>query len=340
MAERVGEVSVQVDTLTTLGVMPRTPADEALVMLTKAAKLAKSAGLLDHAERVLYNLATQYFFLYGDQKLAIEHFSEAAALAHQSGNANSESRALATSITQRSQLGNLQEIEKLIASLHQLNENAQVTGTPVFWLRIGEALLYQSRGEFLEAAKRYKAIQEEIKSTGDLQVLGLVEIYLGEVLIELGKFNEAESVLQEAVEIIDQRELWGVWPRCILVRNHARKGEFERAHRLLTEACEQEKSLHHRIFDTMLRLTAEIELAIAEENWAEASDAIEALLPILEEKEIRWWRTYILYVWGKAQFERDETEAQENGRNLLQEALGEFEDMGAPGYVDMVSNLL
>ena len=90
MAERLGAIDVQADTLTTIGILPDQDPDETLAALRKAVELAESADLLQIAFRAYHNLGVMTGVMLGDMHLAREIFVRAAELARKAGNISEE----------------------------------------------------------------------------------------------------------------------------------------------------------------------------------------------------------------------------------------------------------
>jgi tetratricopeptide (TPR) repeat protein len=341
MAERVGAVDVQVDTLATKGVLRNLTTEEAMMIFKQAIELAESAGLLFHAARAHGNFAAIYAEHIGDVSSAIEHSQKAAELCRRMGNKAMEIVCASRVINGKILKGNLAEAENQLAALRDLLDATSDPGPSEFELKSVEGYLFYVRGELLEAAELAREVQRGARDAGSLQWLSNANLDLGIVLLEMSEEDEAETALLEAVELYDKAS-WkgGAQPRSILTMKFAQQGDFQEAHRWLNEARERETEQGSQFFETLFRLIAERRLAVAERNWPEAWEAFEEFMRMVEKSGIRWYRARALREWGEAHLTRREPGDEERAQELLLESQTEFEEMGAPIYAAQVKEIL
>ena len=169
--------------------------------------------------------------------------------------------------------------------------------------------------------------------------------WLGFMLREAGRLEEAEHALLEAIPLND-RFRPDVWVRCNLSAVYSRQGRLPEARNLLDEA--RAKAGLQPGFEDELRLqTAEARLAVAEKRPAEALAAYEAVAQARGRMGFRWDRACTLREWAEAYLSRrsspsgnNEPGDRERALALLREALSEFEAMDAPGWAAQVSERL
>jgi tetratricopeptide (TPR) repeat protein len=341
MAERVGAIDVQVDTLITKGLLPDLPIEEALKILEQAIELAESAGLLYHASRAHNNFATISAFQGGNLSTGLKHYQQGAELARKMGSASYELFCAANATYVKILLGNLDEAEEELVVQHQLLEAVHDLGTSELNYKSADAYLSRYRGELEEAIQKLRTLRHEAEVAGDLQALSYIDLNLGEIYLEVGEEDEAESILLEAMELYDRLLfIGGVATRSMLSVKESQMGNFVEAHRWLDEAREREAEVRSNFLDTLWRLFAEAHLAAAEGNWPEAWVAFESFMEIVEKSGMRWYRAQALREWAEAHLARAEPGDEERARDLFLESQGEFDDIGAPFYAAQVKEIL
>jgi predicted ATPase len=337
MAGPLGAARVQAEALTTLGILPGLPYEEAVSVLTRAVEVAESAGLLDQAARAHNNLGVQL----NDAQAAREHFLRAAELARQRGEILGELCYACNAAIRSIVLGDLVEVEEMLPSLRQLLDAAETPGVAALWFGSLEAWLFRCRGELMEAIAKLQALRTEARAAGDLQwlrelSLRLAEIYLWE---EVEEEEEIEAILQEILDL-------GEWSmrilgraRCLLSVQRARQGKPAAARHLLAAAHEQAAGQAGSFVESWLSW-AEAHLALDDGYWPEALAAFEAGVDALGCGKWRWYRARTLIDWAEAHLARGESGDHERAQELLREAEAEFEAMGAHGYVKRVKGRL
>ncbi len=339
LAERLGAVEIQADSLNTIALFPHLPLDEQFDNLIKAIELTEGAGLWRAASRAHNNISLLYGFSKGDISSAIQHLFQAANLDHKMGLAEEELFSACNAASWNLVLGKLGEVNEQVIALRQLQESAQVIGISFWMLKTLEAALVYYRGELAEAAKQLKSIRTETKSSGNIQILSFVDVNLGEILSDIGNLNEAEAILIEAIELGDQSGE-GVWPRLTLAQVHAKRGAIDEIKCLLDEARKVEIAWGRRFLDTVCRMGIEAELAWAKGHWSESQAAFESMITILTESGWRWMKVRALQGWANAHLARGQPGDRQKAREWLHKALIEFKDMGASGFVRIIKDQL
>jgi tetratricopeptide (TPR) repeat protein/predicted Ser/Thr protein kinase len=341
MAERVGAVDVQVDTLITKGLLPDLPTEETVMILEKAIELAEPAGLLYHASRAHNNLGVLITFRALNFYSGLEHFRQAAELSRKIGNVAFELFCATNATSNKLWLGYLDEAEEELSVQNQMLEAIYDPGPSELNLKEAEVRLIRFQGEIEEAIRRYRELRHEAQTVGDLQSLSGIDFNLGVMLLEVGEGDEVEAVLLEALDLFDRVGwLGGAAVRGLLSMSQLQRGRLEEAHRWLREAQEKENELGLGVFDTFWRLVAERRLAVAERDWSEAWGAFESSIVIAEKSGMGWYRAQALREWAEAHLARAQPGDEEHARELLLESQAEFEDMGAPIYAAQVQEIL
>jgi tetratricopeptide (TPR) repeat protein len=334
MAERLGAVKVQAEALSTLGILPGLPRDEAVAALARAVELAESAGLLDQASRAHNNLA----LLLEDQRASRDHLLRAAELARQQGAVGDELLLAVNAAGTAIELGDLAAAVNELQSLRPLLDAVPASSQGARVFRELEAQVPRYRGELAEAIARLRSLQAEARAAGDLQALAGWDLALALLWTweQFGEEEEVEATLQEALELSKRGWPTAVPARCLISIRRSLQGDIAEARRLLFEA--REKADDHggfAVWDFFLFVT-EAHLALAEGRWPEALAAFEATADSFSRRQQRWDRARILIDWAEAHLARGESRDRERAGELLREAEAEFEAMGAPLYVRRV----
>jgi len=346
MARRLGALEVEAEALATLGILPDQPPEAAVSALTRAVELAESAGLLPQARRAHNNLAAILQEPLADFRAAQEHLQRAAELSRQTGSVEGEIVALSNLEGLLLLTGDLERAEALAPALNQLLDESANPGPAAAGMRINEALRFRYRGELAEAIRRLQACQGEARQRGEAEHLFLAGNSLAEALLEsrilpgLSGVGEAsgesaaqiEAALAETIEIGDQKVRAGsVWPRCLLGAWRACQGRVQDARGAVAEAREMAGARLTPLDEARL-LWAEAGIAAAENRWAEALAALEAVTGLFDRLGMRWWWARALYRWAEAYISRGEPADLERARALQREAQAAFEELHIPRY--------
>jgi tetratricopeptide (TPR) repeat protein len=338
MAERLGAARVQAEALTTLGILPGQPHEEAVAALTRAVELAESAGLLDQAARAHNNLGAVQI----DPEAAREHFLRAAELDQQRGEVGSGLFSTCNAARCSLMLGDLAAVEEALPSLRQLLDAAEKPGTAARWLRWLEVILLRRQGQLEKAVQGLRSRRTEARAAGDLQALSGVDLQTVEVFVweEVGEGEELEAIAAELLDLGERGMETAIPAGCMLSVQRARQGELAAAHRLLAQAHEQAAEQGGLVRWEPFLWWAEAHLALAEGHWPQALAAFEAAVELLSRTNWRWYRARILIDWAEAHLARGEPGDPERALELLREAEAEFEAMGAFPYVERIRRRL
>ncbi len=352
MAERLGAVSVEADTLATLGILPDQPAEEVLSSLARAVELAESAGLLEIGVRAYHNLGAMTKEHGGDLRAAGEHFFKAAELARQRGSAQEELLSLGSAADVSLHRGELIAAEETLSRMEQLVQTIRDPESLCHGLWGIQATLLERQGEWAQALTMWRDFYQTTRERGDLQgVLGAT-ISLAYARLEMDRLGvsgpgearasglaEAERMLIEAMETGERGIGAGAWPYCLLSTLHACQAHFEEARRVLDEARTRTSAKSPQ-WDALWVTTAEARLAAAEQRWAEAMAAFETAAGSTARLGLRWLWAILLQDWAEAHVGRGEPTDLERAQALLREARAAFHEMNSPYYAGLVDSRL
>jgi serine phosphatase RsbU (regulator of sigma subunit)/tetratricopeptide (TPR) repeat protein len=351
MAERLGAVDVQADTLTTIGILPDQPADATLSALRKAVELAESADLLQIAFRAYHNLGIMTGVFEADLQRARGYLVRAAELSHRRGSVSEE---LVSQLSVRGytiNLGELAAAEAHGAELEALVATLPDPETAFLEIEASRPWLLSLKGEWSEALEMLRQILPEARRRGNLQTLGGMCNLLAELQMELDRLGklegearlaalaEAEAAVREAMETGAVAEKDEVGSLCQLSTLHARRDQREEAHRLLTEAQEKARKRSTAWTEQSLQHAAR-SLAEAEGRWADALALTERMAAFEARLGRRWHWARILMDWAAIHARLGEPTDLQRAQALLREARNAFAEMGATGYADEAAKRL
>lgn len=337
LAQRLGAVGVEADTLSTYGLVLDRLGDRpaALIAHEQAVRLAEAAGLLSIEARARNNLA--HFI--DDPHAALGQMNRAAELARQMRTPAAELFYQSFVARFAMSLGEFATAEAALRQMRQLLKEVVDPGPATFQYNLTEAYLLHCRGQWQEAAGRLRQVGAEVRQREDwINVLNADE-YLVEVLVELGEWDEARNVAHEALDLEEGGLGDGAEPRWWLSIIDANFGQIEEARRLLAEAqgrAGAQPNTSVRIF----LLTAQARLQVAEREWSQALAAYEALAAFLNTRGLRWSRAHSRIGWADVYVARGAPGDRDRARALWGEALSEFEAMHLPRFVALVRERL
>jgi serine phosphatase RsbU (regulator of sigma subunit) len=342
MAEHLGAVDVQADTLATLGILPNMPRDEVLPALRKAVELAESAGLLEIAVRANHNLGAMTAGLLSDDQAARGYYWRAVELARLRGLAAEELFSLSLAIGVSLNLGELAVVDRELTGMERLAKTLPDPEKAQLQIHLLQALLLRFRGDHKAALELFRLAQAEARQRSDLQMLLGVDEELGWLFLELEHegeqvdWAEVEAVLTESIEISERGLGDRVWPYCRAVAVRARQGRIEEARQLLAQVREKAAALP-TIWHDMAVAVAIAELATAENRWAEAIAATEDIAGYTLKTHRRWLWARTLRDCADLHVSRGETTDLQRAQALLREARAVFEEIGATAYAATVN---
>ena len=334
MAERQGATKIQAESLITWALFDKVPTDEAIAALERAVELSKADLLPEQEARAHNNLALWVGVYRGQIGSARQHLRRAQELARKTGQVASElfytSNEVSWAITQ----GELPYAEVEIVRLSRLSEEASLSGTAALVFRRLEGDLWDARGQLEAAIERYREILAEARAGGLLQDVWATSTSLGETLIEIGKLQEAEAALLEAITIGDKIGIPG-WARLLMSRLHSKGGDRDQSRHFLQEA-ELKMAQRPAALETANTALARAELDRLEGRWEEAWSHFESHLDQMAAMGLRLGHAQGMRGWAEAYLARGEPDDPARARELLAKARAEFENMGAAGYVDKI----
>ncbi len=335
MARRVSDRQVEADALTTLGIVPSLSTEEAIAALEQAIKIAQQEKLLREESRAHNNLAIILDLDKADFQSGREHYLKAAKIAREMGDLNGELFAYNNAISNTITLGDLSEAEDMLTHGRELYEQLVDPGA-AGENYLGAVSYHQfEKGQLERAASGRRPLLEEAMESGSAFDLVGHSFFLGLILIELAEYEEAAAVLGKAIISADEAGWIRDGTRSAMVVVLARQGLVERARNLLDEA----QAIHAerpRAFPALLLDGSQANVLAAEGRWEDTFEAFKETTAKLAEVGFRTYHAAALRDWAEAHLARDEAADSERAIELYREALEEYEEMGATGWIERV----
>ena len=351
MAERLGAIDVQADTLTTIGILPDQDPDETLAALRKAVQLAESADLLTIAFRAYHNLGVMTGVLLGDMQLARDTFVRAAELSHKAGNISEELLSRISVMGHTLSFGEFAAAEVQLAEMEALRAALPDPETASLEIQSSKAGLLSMTGRWEEGLQLLRDLLPQARQRGNLQMVSNICDHLAGIQIELVRLGqvegkardaalaEAEAALTESIQVGTLGGMDEVSSLCQLGTLCALKGQFGEARRLIAKA--QETAAEHTTAWTELSLQiAARDLAEAEGRWADARAATEEIAAGQAKLGRRWHWARELMSWAALHVQMGQPTDLQRAQALMREARSAFAEMGAAALVEYTDEQL
>jgi class 3 adenylate cyclase/tetratricopeptide (TPR) repeat protein len=341
IGERLGDVEVQADTLCTIGVSPQLSTEKAVETLTEAEQLAEGHHLYRILARATYNLAGLMITRLEDLHTSIGYLLKSAEAHRIRGDNEWELIALNMAAVRKAILGDLDGAQKLFEYVDErLQLIPKIDNVDLSMLGF-RGLYQQMKGYWADA---YDAVWQDYKvaeqSNSPVQIVDAVVGYLLQVLLEADRFHQKQD--WQDVEMIVRKVIGQSADRVDSALyswvsiSSSRQGNYEAAEHWMTEANREMVDAPSMI-NRWIYSRAEIELAIAKNEWGKAINAIENSLKFTGKIGMRWQHARLLLEWGDVCIARGATGDLDKAQELYQQSLDMFTGMGADGYMRLLS---
>jgi predicted ATPase len=340
MADGMGLIPVQADVLSTLGLLPMRSGEERISMQQRALELAESANLHRQTMRTHNNLAWAYAMVSFDHSKVIHHKQRAADIAHLIGAVEKELLFRADICSMLLDQGEIKAVVEQLPLLDELADSLPDPGAggANYTSLKAELIFYQ--GRFDQALELSETLANELREVGSMQMLSGVLGTMIQTAIEAGENELAKKTLPEKISLTKK----GMGSKSIAlsyaVMVHSKGGELKEARDFLEDAIREAKDIQDQSLENYFIKRAEAFLNVTEKNWEDAWQSFADIKSILKALNFRWYHAVLLKDWARAHLSRGEDEDIPRAVELFQEALTEFEHMGAEGFVTMLKEQL
>jgi tetratricopeptide (TPR) repeat protein/predicted Ser/Thr protein kinase len=339
MAERLKLTIIEVEALSTLGILPQIPVDQSTTLLESAVERAEKGNLPRQAMRAYNNLSIQYLVSF-DFPNATHHVKRAAEIAHRLGDPDNELFFQANLGNYKLLRGQLKAVAEMLPNLHELMESLPEPASGRVNLRIIQSGLLMYQGNHSQAVIILSERAVEEREAGDLQSLQSALRWIVMVSLMTGDLEQGKSAAEEMITLAEKEHTSEPMARSFLSRIYTQKGELQKAWKQLDEAKKTVKNRWFEFIDPMFLLWAQADLLVAEKNWDEAWLTYDELLKWTAEKSLRWHTTRILFEWAEAHINRNAPGDVKKALEMLEKAMAEFDEMGADGFVKVTKDKL
>jgi tetratricopeptide (TPR) repeat protein len=324
MSRKLGLAEVQADTLSTIGIIPDQPLENAQKALEEAAQLADSAGLLATASRAHLNLGG-HLTRSGDFLPARRHLQMAVDQAQRIGNQPWEFSYLLGLANTDYFLGDFDVVREEITRLRQLEQVTPITGHSADEIKLFEALLTAVNGDFKNAVQQLLKSNEEDRKTGDTENLSNGLNQLAELLIEMDRLEEAEPPLAE-VETLTGNEMRSTHLMTHLLRARiaCKKADFAETKRHIQEAHSLLGQFPYPLKQIQI-IFEEAKLAGAEKRWEDSDRFYQQVTKFLKKSGAQFLLAKVETEWADLYIVRGSPEDTAKAKALLQDALRFFQ---------------
>ncbi len=339
LAEKLGLIEAQAETLATLGILPNISPEEARQSLRKAISLAEGAGLLGAAVRAHDNLS-ELLIVDNDFSAARAHQIRARELTQKLGAPDWEFAQLGRIANTSMMLGDFSVAENALKTMGLMEP--QITNREYYSLirKLIQARMALFSGHHKEAVWAYESLLDEIRANldGDFRVdtmLPIVELY-----VHLRELEKAAEILQEASSALESEPYTDkTHIHCLQAEIYIRKDELDKARELLDQVGIGFSGKQKLFYQSRYRWAA-AKLRAAEKKYSEALDIYREITKTAADFGLVWLRARLLIDWANVLLQRAGSDDLQEAREKLIESAQLFERMGADGYVQLVKDQL
>ncbi|MBN2149059.1 MAG: protein kinase [Anaerolineales bacterium] len=339
MAEKLGLIEVQADTLSTLGLLPNQTFDTKRAYLAKAVELAENAGLYTTAVRAHINLGGRLQEV-DELSAARSQFLRAYELSQKMGILSWAHDNLGTATFISLSMGDFTTAE---ASLNEIDTLSKSTIIPEKSRHYHDTIIVTlklMRGEWSLGIELLDQMQAQAAQEDDQHLLSQIMTWKGQAYLEMKDYHSALSWLEKATSLADQHNLDDKFsPRMLACLTLLAQGEVQAARSKYaeTQSIPQFETIQELWLD---KKWCESALAVAEGRWEEAIAGYQEMETHLTRAGRRWHLARVLLDWGEA-FARHAAQGDaQKARSLYQQAIEIFTQLDANGYVQMALDLL
>jgi serine/threonine protein kinase/tetratricopeptide (TPR) repeat protein len=340
MAERLNLPTIQADSLTTLGMLHDKSPEKPIKFLERATEIAEANDLIRAAVRAHNNLSVLCAFSLGDLPKGTFHLQQAIDLSKHIGDPEYNLFLRSNLTYNLLHQGMLEDAAEDLSDLKKIRESLPGLGFGSINLYHLEFFLLTYQGHLEQALELIQERIEEERLVGDLQRLETSYLMITQIYLLKGDLDLGRSYAEDLIELADKDMASKSVSRSLLSRIYSRMGEVQSAQELLDQARRKGEITQTHYYDQVFILWAQADLNLAEKKWLAAWQAYEELVNLTGERNFRWFSRRASVDWAEALLKRGEPKDANKARQILQESLMDYQDMGADGFVKMVADQL
>jgi tetratricopeptide (TPR) repeat protein len=340
LAERLGLVEVQAESLATIGILPDLSFQEREASLRRAIELAESAGLLVTAVRGHVNLGAH--LAYGLQLVeGLSHFHKAIELGRRIGNMAWIHGFLGNAAEMAVELGDFEYVRRALDEMEELRAAIPEPEAAKFFADMLKSRLMTCQGNFEQAQALAAGYLEVPRIPDDSNNLMLVHIRMGEALLAKGQPEAASVHFIEATRLGGPKGTQGkVLVQLLAAEALLKHKRIEQAQEYIDEAGQIVARYNLNLYEKEELVAMRGYLAAARQRWDEAFAAFEEATGIYERLEVKWRLAKTICLWAEALIERQDHQDTPLLMELLTKASRLYDEMQIPYYKNHVDELL
>jgi tetratricopeptide (TPR) repeat protein len=338
MAAKVGEVEAQAKAGIVLAwqkadIDERISLIENVIMLTEANGLLRTAFLAHRAMRVIMSL---YLV---DLNSALQHDLISTEYARKMGFTSLLIHALSGVYVDNIELGNLNTIDEQMVEI--LREASVSEARMKDFFRNYRPYLLDANGDWGTALDGFRERKNKLEPGSNTPLLTNLNFRIAETLVELNRFGELDDLSEAENVLKENREIeWYLYPNSfLLVIVYVRLGLYTEARTWLKKAIDLSQHQESNLYRA-LHANAKFELAYAEGHWDDATEACNTSIEVYKNCGHRWRFARKLIDLGDVLAARDNPGNLDEAREIYQQSLDMFTEMGAPGYIKVLEERL
>jgi serine phosphatase RsbU (regulator of sigma subunit)/tetratricopeptide (TPR) repeat protein len=341
MAESFGNIEVQADALTTLGILPDQSLEETVDALNQAIALAESAGLLITASRAHINMGSMVKGFFGDLERARYHYQRALDIARIRGVVQEELFALETLASISLETGDIETVEEMLLLVERLIDELSDKASAITEYNVIKAIITLWQGQWEEALELMRINSSAARESGDLQNLLNTDLNMVMAMLEMSEFDlavdwrEAEAALAEALELCDRGLGDRITPLCYFALLRLKQGKIAEAENYFSQTSTGTNTRSIIWIEILLNWT-KAEIAAAKKNWPESNHLYEIAYKIVNRLEQRWFKGRIALGWAEMLISQGDLAGLERARDLLKDSSTAFMMMRGSGYLERI----
>jgi len=340
IAESLNLTLIQVETLTTLGLLDRQLSQQSVKLLEQAVQLADSANLPRESMRAHNNLSVQYIYVNLDFPKAFHHMQLATDLAKRFGDLENELFFRVNVGIWMVLAGKLKEVADLLPTLQDMKNSLPDPGSGGIGLKQLHSWLLSYQGNLDQA---FKVIHQRLideRETGDLMRLAYAHYLIAEISLIAGDIERGKQASKELIGLAEQGMISKPGGYSFLSRVYSRTGEITKARNLLKLAIDALQDPDQLDFDQLSILWAQADLNVAVKDWNDALITYKRLVDLYAKYGFLWHANRVRVDWATALLASGEPGDIEKAHQLLETAIEQDQKMGADGFTQMVAEKL
>ena len=335
LAEKLGLVEVQAETLATLGILPDQSDDLVIKNLEKSISISESSGLHYTAARAHTNLSS-HLHSRGDLEGALAHVDRCYILAKQLGLGLIEYFALLQSVTIKMEMGDLNTAKEMLPRLQELAITSATSESSRFEIDLLKIMILRHQGKLRDSIQMFEAFLQQISPDKYPDTVFEVNVELAELYLEIGETHHAEKILDSIQPRQTHSKLGdGIKLSALKAIVFTRVHQVEKAREELYNSWKLIEGTTYPSMKAWL-LVGEVQVSLALEQWDTALDLIKKATDLSHQYKHKFFQAYLHRIGSSIYLARGKPGDLALAEQNLQEGLSIYKKIPSPGYEDIL----